>query len=42
METQCQYLMMTQCNELLKLLQRLEEMFDRTLDTWKNIQYTLS
>ena len=26
---------MTQCNELLKLLQKIEELFDGTLGTWK-------
>ena len=26
---------MTQCNELLKLLQKFEELFDGTLGTWK-------
>ena len=35
METQCRYLTMTQHNELLELLQRLEEFFDGTLSTWK-------
>ena len=35
MENQCQHLTMTQCNELLKLLQKSEELFDGTLGTWK-------
>ena len=35
METQCQDLTMTQHNEILKLLQNLEELFDGTLGTWK-------
>ena len=35
METQFQYLTMTQRNEFIKLLQILEELFDRTLGTWK-------
>ena len=35
METQCQHLTMTQHNDLLKLLQKLEELFDGTLGTWK-------
>ena len=35
MENQCQHLTMTQCNELLKLLQKFEEFFDGTLGTWK-------
>ena len=35
METQCQHLTMTQCNKLLKLLQKSEELFDGTLGTWK-------
>ena len=35
METQCQYLTMTQRNELLKLSQRLEDLFDGMIDTWK-------
>ena len=26
---------MTQCNEFIKLLQKLEELFDGTLGTWK-------
>ena len=35
METQCQHLPMTQRNELLKLLQKSEELFDGTIGTWK-------
>ena len=35
MENQCQHLTMAQCNELLKLLQKVEELFDGTLGTWK-------
>ena len=35
MENQCQHLTMTQRNELLKLLHKLKELFDGTLDTWK-------
>ena len=35
MENQCQHLTMTQRNELLKLLQKFEEFFYGTLDTWK-------
>ena len=35
MENQCQHLIMTQRNELLKLLQISEELFDGTLGTWK-------
>ena len=35
METQCQHLTTTQCNELLKSLQRFQEFFDGTLVTWK-------
>ena len=35
MENRCQYLTMTQRNELLKLLQKPEEFFDGTLGTWK-------
>ena len=34
-ETQCQHLIMTQRNDLLKLLQKFEELFDGTLGTWK-------
>ena len=33
MKNQCQHLTMTQRNELLKLLQKFEELFDGTLDT---------
>ena len=35
METQCQYLTMTQRNELLKLLKESEELFNGTLGTQK-------
>ena len=35
METQCQHLIEKKCNELLKLLQKIEELFDGTLGTWK-------
>ena len=35
METQCQHLTETQCNKLLKLLQKNEDLFDGTLGTWK-------
>ena len=35
MENQCQHLTMTQRNELLKLLQKFEELFYGTIDTWK-------
>ena len=35
MENHCQHLRMTQRNELLQLLQKLKELFDGTLDTWK-------
>ena len=35
MEAQCQHLTMTQCNDLLKLLQKSEELFDGTLGTWE-------
>ena len=35
MENQCQHLTMTQRNELLKLLQKFEELFDGTLGTRK-------
>ena len=38
MENQRQHLTMTQCNKLLKLLQKFEELFDITLGPWKNIQ----
>ena len=33
MVNQCEHLTMTQCNELLKLLQKFEELFDGTLVT---------
>ena len=35
MGTQCQHLTMTQRNDLLKLSQRFEELFNGTLGTWK-------
>ena len=35
METQCQYLTMTQRSDLLKLLHKFEELFDVTLGPWK-------
>ena len=35
MENQCQHLTMTQRNELLQLLQKLEDLFDGTLVAWK-------
>ena len=35
METQCQHLTITQRNELMKLLQKSEELFYGTLGTWK-------
>ena len=35
MGNQCQHLTMTQRNKLLKLLQKIEELFGGTLDTWK-------
>ena len=35
METQCQHLKMAQRHELLKLLQKFEELFYTTLVTWK-------
>ena len=35
METQCQHLTMTQCNEFIKLLQKFKELFNVTLSTWK-------
>ena len=34
METQCQHLTVTQRNDLMKLLQKFEDMFDGTLGTW--------
>ena len=34
-ETQCQDYTMTQRNDLLKSLQKFEELFDGTLGTWK-------
>ena len=39
METQCQHLTMTQHNKLLKLIQKLKDLFDGTIVTWKT--YTL-
>ena len=38
MKKQCQHLTETQSNELLELLQKIEEFFDGTLDTWKTDQ----
>ena len=35
METQCRHLTMTQSNELLKLLQIFEGLFNRIIGTWK-------
>ena len=35
METQCQHLKVTKRNELIYLLQKSEELFDGTYDTWK-------
>ena len=35
METQCQHLTVTKRKELLKLLQKSEELFYGTLGTWK-------
>ena len=35
MEIQCQYLTMTQLNELIKSLQIFEELFNGSLGTWK-------
>ena len=35
METQCQHLTMTQHNDLLKSLQRFEELFNGRLGNWK-------
>ena len=37
MKTQCQDLLRTQRNDLLKLLQLIKEFFDETLGTWKKI-----
>ena len=43
MENQCQHLTMTQRYELLKLLLKIEDLFDGTFGTWKKqIQYTSS
>ena len=43
METQCQHLMMTQRNYLLKLLQKSEDLFDGTIGTWEKypVEYEL-
>ena len=41
METQCKHLSTTQRNELLQLLQKIEELFDGTLGTWKTDQVDL-
>ena len=38
METQCQYLTIKQRKELLELLQKFEEFFDGTIETWKTDQ----
>ena len=35
MKNQCQYLTETKCNELLKLLQKIEELFYVTIGTRK-------
>ena len=35
MQNQCKYLKLTERNELLKLLQKNEELFDGTFGTWK-------
>ena len=35
METQCQHLSMTQLNNLLELLQKIEKLFDETLGARK-------
>ena len=35
METQCQDLLRTQRNDLLKLLQLIKEFFDETLGNWE-------
>ena len=42
MKNQCQNLTMTQRNELLKLIQKFEELFNGTLGTWKKIHQPLS
>ena len=34
MGTQCQHLTMAKCNELPKLLQKFDKLFDGTLGTW--------
>ena len=34
-ETQCEHLTMTQHNELLKWVQKFEELFDGTLGSWE-------
>ena len=39
MKNKSQHLTETKRNELLKLLQKPEELFDGTLVTWKQIQY---
>ena len=38
MKTQCKNLKMTQRNDLLRLLQKLEEFLDGKLGTWKTYQ----
>ena len=35
MENQCQHMKEVQCKKLLKLLQKIEELFVGTLGTWK-------
>ena len=35
MENRCQHLTMTQCNELLQSLEKIEELFNVKLGTWK-------
>ena len=35
METQCQHLTTTQCNDSLKLLPKFEELFNGTLVNWE-------
>ena len=35
MENQCQHLTITQPNDFIKLLQKVENLFDGTLGTWK-------